>query len=113
MRLINTVVATIVNATASGEEVAVDTVGTRDLQTGDARFHLNVTALTGTAPTMDLDITATIDSVDYVVGSFVQSVAGASVQSIVINQCPSVVKIEYTAGGTVTDFDATVTCSRL
>lgn len=111
MRDIETTVATITNVTASGEEAAVDTIGSRQSQGENARFFLSVTSLTGSSPTMDVDITATIGGVDYVLGSFAQA-TGATTESITISLCPAVVKVEYTAGGTVSDFDAVVTCVR-
>lgn len=106
-----TTVATITDATGSGEGSKVDTIGSRQHVGENARFFLSVTSLTGTAPTMDVDITCTIGGVDYVLGSFTQA-SGATTETITIANCPSGVKAEYTAGGTVTDFDAVVTCAR-
>lgn len=101
---------TIVNETVSGEGVYVDTSAKGRLPgESRARLFLNVTALVaGTAPTMDVTIVALIAGVDQVVAAFAQSTEGPSQQSIVIEACPSSVKVVYAAGGTVVDFDATV-----
>ena len=111
MRNIVVEIANEVNLTGSGEAAAVDTVGARDARQSDAAFYLNVTSLTGTSPTADFDITATLDGIDYVLGSFAQA-TGVTNERIVITDCPDVVKVEYTLGGTVTDLDYTVTCIR-
>lgn len=109
MREQRTQLANIVNATGSGEG---EYVATRETLTvageSKARVFLNVTALAGTTPLMDVTIVALVAGVDQVIASFVQSTEGVSQQSIVIDACPSTIKAVYTAGGTVTDFDATV-----
>lgn len=115
MRDITTVVATLVNVTTTGEGLLVDTrptVGTRDNKASGARFFLNVTSLTGTAPTADFIIVVVLDSVDITIGTFTQA-TGATSESIDIANCPLNVKAKHTLGGTVTDLDAVVTCIRL
>lgn len=72
----------------------------------------NVTSLTGTAPTMDIDVVAEVGGVDIVVGSFAQFTAAGN-QTIKIEGCPSTIKLVGTAGGTVTDFDAEFAATRL
>ena len=99
------------NLTASGETTVVNTVGARNALTAGAEFYLNVTSLTGTSPTADFDIVATVDGIDYILGSFAQA-TGATNERIAIAECPDVVKVEYTLGGTVTDLDYTVICIR-
>lgn len=113
-KAITTTVATITDATTAGEATAVDTIGTRQHTGGDARFFLSVSSITGTVPTMDVDIVTTIAGVDHVLGSFAQvtETASTQTQSITVTLCPNTVKVEYTDGGTVTDFDAVVTCVR-
>lgn len=112
MKDIETQIANIVNATATGEAVPVETIGAREHQTAGALLFLNVTSLTGTAPTMDVTVVVTIDGVDFVVGTFTQA-GGVTSEMISVAICPNLLKVKYTAGGTVTDFDATVTCVRL
>lgn len=102
----------VANATASGAGSNAATIGSRENKAADAAFFLNVTSLTGTAPTMDVTIKKTVDGIDYTLGTFTQA-TGATSERIVITNCPDVVRAEYTAGGTVTDFDGTVTSIRL
>ena len=100
-------IATITNATASGETALERLAALKDRTGAKFRFVLNCTSITGTSPTMDLDLVAEMDGADYTLGSFTQ-VTAAGAQSIVVEAPPLFVKVVYTAGGTVTDFDATV-----
>ncbi len=111
MKNIITTILTALNLTTSGESSAVDTVGTRDARNQDATFYLNVSSLTGTSPTLDVDIVSTINGVDHVEGSFTQA-TGATKERLSITNCPDSVKAVYTMGGTVTDADFTVDCAR-
>lgn len=104
---------TIANATESGGGSFVAT--RKKLQTqgeSKARLFLNVTALAGNIPTMDVTLVALVAGVEQEVGAFPQSFEGASKEVITIDACPASLKVVYTAGGTVTDFDATVDCLR-
>jgi len=74
---------------------------------------MNITALVGTAPLIDMDVIGIVNGVEFIVGSFTQAVAGASKQSIVIDQCPIQLKAAWVVGGTVTDFDATLDATRM
>lgn len=86
--------------TSSGEGALVDTLSGGQL-TGDTRFYLSVSAVTGTDPTLDVDITATVGGVDYVLGSFTQA-TGETTESIEVSSCPVEVKAEWVIGGTAT-----------
>ncbi len=100
---------TIVDETTTGEGAYVDTKPGQLPGESRARVFLNVTALTaGSTPTMDVIIVALIAGVDQEVAAFAQSTEGASAESLVIEACPSSLKVKYTVGGTVADFDATV-----
>lgn len=105
---IETNMMTLVGATTSVEGALVDTIGARNNVEGSARFFLNVTAFTGTSA--DFDVTATLDGVDFILGSFTQ-VAGITSEVITVATCPNVVKIENT-NVSVTDLDCVVTCIR-
>ena len=100
---------TIVNATGSGGGVFVATIPSSQ-RPGEsrARIFLNVTSLVGTAPTIDMTVVADVNGVDHEIVAFTQSAAGASKQNVLVEACPNKLKTVYTAGGTVTDFDATV-----
>jgi hypothetical protein len=108
MKDIKTNVLTLVDETASGEGAKVDTIGSREHVEGSARFFLNVTGFTGTSA--DFDVVTTLDGVDFVLGSFTQ-VTGVTSEVILVNSCPSGVKIEYTCTA-VTDLDCVCTCVR-
>ena len=86
---------------SSGSTGEADTANGQEFSgSGDARFYLSVTA-SDTPTTLDVDIVATVGSVDFVVGSFTQvgAVATAS-ESIIIVNCPKDVKAVYTIAGT-------------
>ena len=121
MREETTRLITIVNETISGVGSVVSTRTRQEAESRRnpnstserARLFLNVTALTaGTAPTMDVKVVHVIDGVDIDIASFTQSTEGASSESIVVEACPTDLKVVYTVGGTVADFDATVDCMR-
>lgn len=77
----------------------------------DARFYLNVTAAAGTAPTLDVVINATVNGVQYSIGSFTQATA-VTTQLITIANCPHVIQIEVTIGGTSPSFTFEVFMTR-
>lgn len=76
-----------------------------------ARFYLNVTASSGTSPTLDVDIVATIGGQDYVLASFTQQTAPGK-ETIKIDACPDQVKAVYTIGGTTPSFTFEIRSSR-
>jgi hypothetical protein len=124
MPQIEKTIVTIVDETGSGEGSLVDTL--QDTRAdgvsypkmsplNDVRFYFDVSSLTGSGGTIDMDIVTTIGGNDFVLGSFTQATAaaGASEESIIIQNCPAHVKAVWTAGGTVSDFDATIHCVRV
>lgn len=112
MRTVTKTLATITNATTSGAgSYAKTTPDPARFYREKCRVTLVVTSLTGTAPTMDVTITALVNGVDVTIGTFTQATAATS-ESIVIDTCPDEIKAVYTAGGTVTDFDAVVEALR-
>jgi len=103
-------IADVRNATGSG-----DTKEDSKYLYGAKEYFatLKVTALTGTNPTMDLDVCELdVYENERVLGTFAQLTGGASDERITLTK-PSGqgIYLKYTAGGTVTDFDcyATVT----
>jgi hypothetical protein len=108
---IETPVLTVVNQVVSLGATKVDTIKARDHKQADADFYLDVTALTGTAPTVDIDVTAVIGGVTHILGSFTQA-TGVTKEKINVPNCPANVLLTYTEGGTVTDADLTVNCVR-
>lgn len=93
--------ATLQARTTSGEGSTVTTTrGEFDYPRppGSARAFLNVTAASGTSPTLDVDIVVTINGEDYVLASFAQATAPGT-QSIVIPDAPPELKAAWTIGG--------------
>jgi len=112
MRELTTNLATITNATTSGAGSYTSTAPSDYTYYGEkVRVTLVVTSLTGTSPTMDVTITGLVNGVDVTLGTFTQA-TGATSESIVIDACLEELKVVYTAGGTVTDFDAVVEALR-
>ena len=112
MRSKTTTLATIINATTTGEGSYTRTAPNDAIYYHEqVRVTLVVTALAGTAPTMDVTITALVNGVDVTIGTFTQA-TGATSESILIDTCPDQLKAVYTAGGTVTDFDAVIEALR-
>ena len=77
-----------------------------------ARFYLNVATLTGTAPTADITIVATLNGIEHIIGTFTQA-TGTTKEFIDVILCPGVITAKYTLGGTVTDFTATIDTIRI
>ena len=102
-------IITIVNATGDGEGSYVETAPGQLPGDSKARLFLNVTALAGSGtPVMDVKVVVEVAGIDQDVASFAQSVENGGADTIVVDACPSRIKVVYEEGGTVTDFDATV-----
>ena len=115
MRQTITRLVTVADATASGEGLVVPTsLSPLVIEGSDrVRLFLNVTALTGSTPVVDVTVVHVIDGVDFVVGTFTTLGTGAATESILVQACPVDLKAVYTlTSGTLTDFDATVDCMR-
>lgn len=113
MREIVTTVLSVLDqsGTGTGNGGDIDTIGARDRRDSSADFYLSCSSLLGTSPTVDVSVTTTVGGVTFTIGTFTQLIA-ASTEKITVANCPSVIKIVYTAGGTVSDFDCDVTCVR-
>ncbi len=105
-------IATSAARTASATSTAVDTLGGENVAGGDVRFFISCTAVSGTNPTLDVDIVAEINGVDVILDSLTQLTA-AGQETVAIAACPRLVKIDYTIGGTDTPtFTFSVGCNR-
>ena len=122
MRSQDTLLFSAVNLTA-GFDSGLKATGVQKRGTGPQRpgsevadstcfVSVNCSAITGTSPTMDVDVVATIGGVDIVIASFAQITAAGN-QTLKVEGCPSNIKLVGTAGGTITDFDAEFACTRL
>jgi len=96
--------------TVTGEGSPTSTVQ-HEHYDSDARFFLKAPIVSGTSPTLDVNIVATVEGVDHVLASFTQLTA-AGQESLVVSQCPETVKIEYTIGGTTPSFTFAVEVER-
>ncbi len=77
----------------------------------NALFYLNVTVVAGTTPTLDIDIKATVNGVQYTLGSFAQATA-ATTEVITIANCPQDIQISTIITGTTPSFDYEVNMTR-
>ena len=69
----------------------------------DARFYLNVTAVSGTSPTMDVLISALFNNVAFPIATFTQMTA-TGVQAITVLDCPQELQLLAVVGGTTPSF---------
>lgn len=97
---------------SSGETAAINTLGGNEIGgADDVVFYLNVTASSGTSPTLDITIKATIAGEEWVLGTFTQAV-GITSSKITITNCPRDVKVNYAIGGTAPSFTFALSSSR-
>jgi hypothetical protein len=91
--------------TTSGNGAAV--VGIADAN--NAALQLNVTAASGTTPTLDVVVEATVDGTNwYTVGTFTQKVATGLQVITVTNLIGNQLRARWTIGGTTPSFTFTV-----
>lgn len=76
----------------------------------DARFYMSVTGVSGTTPTLDLNIKGVMGvgdeeggSLDFAIGSFTQVTANSRTNHVV-NNCPRFTQIQAVVGGTSPSF---------
>lgn len=77
----------------------------------NCRFFLDITAVSGTTPTLVLELWGTINGVDFLLGAFASKNA-AGKDTIVIADCPRYVKPRWVVGGTTPSFTFNVQASR-
>lgn len=105
------VLATVTDVTVSGNGADVDILAGGQQLPGVVRVFLDVTSLTGTGPTADVVLQGKIGGVYHDILTFAQA-SEATKENKLLEACPQNVRVKYTLGGTVTDFDATVTLVR-
>lgn len=76
-----------------------------------ARCYLNVTAASGTSPTLDVTIVGVVDGADYTLFTFAQKTA-AGVETVRTDDVPDVLKAKWTIAGTTPSFTFEVICAR-
>lgn len=89
--------------TSSGNGSSVDSLAIDEYQP-NMRFALNVTAQSGTTPTLDVDIEGLIGNIWYVLGSFTQVGAATGKETITVANVPEMIRASYTLGGTSPDY---------
>lgn len=99
--------------TATGEGVVKDTISTNALYYSQPNVsaYLNVTAASGTIPTLDVTIVTTVDGVEYVLGTFAQ-LAVTGTERIAINNAPQDLKAKFAIGGGTPSFTFSVNLDR-
>jgi len=86
--------------------------GGDEVASSSAAFYLNVTAVSGTNPTLDVVVESLIDGVWVLEGSFTQA-TGVTAEKIELTNLPCDVRVRHTIGGTDTPtFTFTVTLVR-
>lgn len=101
-------IATRTNITAN--EVISNVSAEGSSTRSNVRLALDVTSLTGTAPTLDVSIEFTAGAQNFVFNpaeAFAQ-LTGAGKETIVVENCPQNFDIRLAFGGTVTDCDLRV-----
>jgi len=107
-----TPIADVIAALASSEGSLANTSVDANTTNADATFYLNVTAASGTTPTLDVDIVAEVDGVDFILGSIAQAIAAGVSVPVIVPNCPLVVKAVYAITGTTPSFTFKVICNR-
>lgn len=85
--------------TTTGEGLPVTLERSSRNHPSNAKCYLNVSAQSGTTPTLDVDIVGIINGVDFVINSFTQVGGATGKQTIDISNCPEKVKAAYTIAG--------------
>jgi hypothetical protein len=102
---------------ASGDTVIRDAVDSTKQafigHTGVASVHffLNVTALAGSTPLLDMTIEHTVDGITAVLGSFAQA-SGVTNEAITVANCPENFFVRTNFTNTITDADFKVSAER-
>lgn len=86
--------------------------GGNEAASPSAAFYLNVTAVSGTSPTLDVVIESLVDGVWMSEGAFTQA-TGVTTGKIELTNLPCDIRVRHTIGGTATPtFTFTVTLVR-
>jgi hypothetical protein len=103
------IVTTVTNATATGATVLDDNVD----RFNQAIILLNVTAVTGTSPTMDLIVEHSLDNTTWVTAATFTQATGVTTEiKTIATPFGSRMRLSYTIGG-VADPDFTFTVTTL
>lgn len=107
-------VANETNITATGSIVL--RLPRADGEGAKVRLYVNATALTGTAPTVDFTLTKVLNGATKTFAptpAWAQVTAGGGTQVVEFDDVPDDPTLNYTLGGTVTDFDYSVWAERI
>jgi hypothetical protein len=101
--------------TVTGNSAVLDTLELRSEGAGvfdRCRFYLDVTAASGTSPTLNVKIVGVVNGIDFdLTPTFTQKTAVAR-ETILVDECPRFVKIVWTVAGTTPSFTFSVSYSR-
>lgn len=108
-----TVLAASAARTTTGEGSVVETIPNVDAgHVGEkTRFNLNVSAASGTTPTLDVTLVGVVNGIEYTIGTFTQK-TGVIKDTITVDAAPNKVKAKWTIGGGTPSFTFEVTASR-
>lgn len=76
----------------------------------NALLVVNVTAASGTSPTLDVTVKGVVNGAEITLGTFNFTAAG--VQTAVLNNAPRWIRVDYTVGGTTPSFTFNVDVER-
>lgn len=96
--------------TATGNSGVVATSGSNEFG-NDLVLYLDVTAASGTSPTLDIEVFGVVNAVKYSLGSFAQKTA-AGQERLVITNAPKDVQLDWTIGGGTPSFTFNVQSHR-
>lgn len=99
------------NYTTSTNTAVLETSRSSRGVPADLVLYLNVTAVSGTSPTMDITINGIVDGVAYSMGTFNQ-VTATGVERKVIEDAPKDIRLDAVLGGTSPDFTFDVVVHR-
>lgn len=102
--------------TETGVGSLVDTFADRGLQSAESpatgcRVYLSVSAASGTTPTLDVTVEATVSGVDFVIATFTQATTTTKETKTAL-ECPEDMKARWVIGGTTPDFTFEVNVTR-
>lgn len=98
-----TVVASAARTTSSNSAV-LDTLqgSVEGAVDKESWFFLNVSAVSGTNPTLDVKVTTIIGALEFDLTPVFAQKTGISKEAIKITNCPRFIKVSWTIGGTAT-----------
>jgi hypothetical protein len=88
------------------------TLGVEHRGGGDLRCYLDVTAASGTTPTLNVSVVGLVNAKQHILlPAFTTDVATVSTHNILINQAPNLLVVDWTIGGGTPSFTFNIQCA--